>query len=55
MEHRMVVSRGRPRLLLALALGCLVAACSAPQSAGGTSGGAAKYQGFIEVGGGVRL
>jgi len=51
----MIVLRGGVRLLLALALAGLAAACSTPHSAGGTSGGAAKYQGFVEVGGGVRL
>ena len=43
---------GRGLLLMALLLAGMVAACSgAPAS----SDGSAKYQGFVDVGGGVRF
>jgi hypothetical protein len=54
MERRMTAPR-RGLLLLALLLAGLGAGCSAPRAAGSTSDDAAKYQGYVEIGGGVRL
>jgi len=42
-------------LLLALLLAGLGAGCSVPRAAGSTSDDAAKYQGYVEVGSGIRL
>ena len=54
MERRMVALR-RGLLLLALLLAGLGGGCSGPRAAGSTADDAAKYQGYVEVGGGVRI
>jgi hypothetical protein len=54
MERRMVALR-RVLLLLALTMAGVAAGCSGPQTAGPASDDAAKYQGYVEVGGGVRI
>jgi hypothetical protein len=47
----MRIARG----LLLLLLGAALAGCGGGASAGGTAPAGDKYQGFIELGGGVRL
>ena len=54
MERRMTGAR-RALLVLAVLLASLEAGCGGPRSAGPAADGGAKYQGYIEVGGGVRL
>jgi hypothetical protein len=54
MERRMMALR-RGLLLATLVAAGLAAGCSAPQAGGAGSAGAAKYQGYVEVGGQVRL
>jgi hypothetical protein len=54
MERRMM-ALGRGLLLAALVAAGLAAGCSAPQPGGAGSADAAKYQGYVEVGGQVRL
>jgi hypothetical protein len=54
MERRMAGLK-RGLLMLAVLLAGLGAGCSGRQSAGPAADAAAKYQGYVEVGGMVRL
>ena len=46
---------GRGLLLMALLLAGMVAGCSGATTGGSSAAGVAKYQGYVDVGGGVHF